>query len=136
MVKALTEAAETDESRVSVESVYNKITEIVAQDIEKRRRVQADEQQKKDQADDDEEKRLLEVSQRASLDDRPLTAEEPEDTTNYEELSTSTLQSIKDPPKDNKATAKEESGRGQGKAAAGQGDPESQTAGHQGTSSI
>ena len=59
---------------------------------------------KKDQADDDEEKRLLEVSQRASLDDRPLTAEEPEDTTNYEELSTSTLQSIKDPPKDNKAT--------------------------------
>ena len=33
-----------------------------------------------------------------------LTAEEPEDTTNYEELSTSTLQSIKDPPKDNKAT--------------------------------
>jgi hypothetical protein len=47
---------------------------------------------------------LLEVSQRASLDDRPLTAEEPEDTTNYEELSTSTLQSIKDPPKDNKAT--------------------------------
>ena len=83
VVKALTEAAETDESRVSVESVYNTITKIVARDIEKRRQVQALEQQKKDQADDDEEKRLLEVSQRASLDDRPLTAEEPEDTTNY-----------------------------------------------------
>ena len=47
---------------------------------------------------------MLEVSQRASLDDRPLTAEEPADTTNYEELSNSTLQSIKDLPKDNKAT--------------------------------
>ena len=37
-MKALTEAAETDEARVSVESVYNKITEIVAAEIEKRAR--------------------------------------------------------------------------------------------------
>ena len=78
----------------------------MAADIEKRAPGPSARAADLDQADDDEEKRLLEVSQRASLDDRPLTAEEPEDTTNDRRVCSlqGALQSIKDPPKDNKAT--------------------------------
>ena len=135
VVKALTEAAETDEARVSVESVYNKITEIAAADIEKRRQVQALEQQKKDQADDDEEKRLLEVSQRASLDDLPPRRRNPRTP-----LTTkSYLQALYSPSRIRRRTTRPRSARRLKKPRKGSSKPkrfESQTASHQGVGPV